>query len=252
MDRLKGKVALVTGAGSGIGKATAVMYAKEGAKVIVTSRSESGKDTERIIKEAGGEALFFQCDVRNKDEIAALVETSLKKYEHMDILYNCAGVLVHKPFLEHNDEDLRNIFATNFRAYIWTMQAVLPIMLQQGKGSIINVASVSAIKPETYAYYYGSLKAAITKMTKDLAREFSPQGIRLNLILPGPILTNMTPKQFIANKEAQQALIDQVCPVGRLGVPDDIAYCAVYLASDEADFVTGASFVVDGGACVAG
>ncbi|NLM20551.1 MAG: SDR family oxidoreductase [Peptococcaceae bacterium] len=252
MNRLEGKVALITGAGSGIGRGTALMFAKEGAKVIATSRSKNCEETERMIREAGGDAHHFICNVRNKDEIEALVKFAMEKYGRIDVLVNNAGVLVHKPFLEHNDEDLATIYETNFRAYIWTMQAIIPIMIKQGKGSIINVASISAVKPETNAYYYGAFKAGMYKLTKDIAREFSPQGIRLNLILPGPIQTNLTPKEIRENPAALQKVIDEVCLVGRAGYPDDIAYGAVYLASDESSFVTGTALVIDGGACVAG
>ncbi|UWG96198.1 SDR family oxidoreductase [Dehalobacter sp. DCM] len=252
MNRLNGKTAIVTGAASGIGKATAIMFANEGAKVIVTDVADSGRATEEAIKESGGDAAFFQCDLRDKDSINDLVQFSIKTYGHIDILFNAAGILVNKPFLEHNDDDLMKLFEVNYRSIIWTMQGVLPFMAKRGKGSVINVSSVSAVRPETNAYYYGGFKAGIYKMTKDLAREFSPQGIRMNTILPGPIETNMTPEIFITDPAARQSLINTFCPVGRFGKPEDIAYCAVYLASDEAEFVTGASFAIDGGACITG
>ena len=130
------------------------------------------------------------------------------------------------------------------------MQAFIPVMLEQGKGNIINVASISAIWPELNAYYYGAMKAAIATLSKNVAKEFSRQGIRVNCILPGPINTNMTPENVKNSKEVQQDMIDHVVMVGRLGEPDDIAYGAVYLGSDESEFVTGQQLVIDGGVTI--
>ncbi len=253
MDRLKGKIAVVTGFGSGIGKGTAIMFAKEGAKVIgVDFNEEAGEATKKAIIDAGGEAVFIKTNVRNKDEIKSMAKAAVEAFGKVDILVNAAGVLVHKPFLDHNDEDYKFIEEVNFRGYYWIMQEFLPVMSAQHSGSIINVASISALKPESDAYIYGAFKAAIYNMTRNLCREFSPKGVRLNVICPGPVNTNMTPDEIKNSKEAQEAVVKAVCLVGRLGEPEDIAYLAVYLASDESSWVTGAAFVCDGGACMAG
>jgi NAD(P)-dependent dehydrogenase (short-subunit alcohol dehydrogenase family) len=132
------------------------------------------------------------------------------------------------------------------------MQGFMPALVKNGHSSIINIASISVAKPESFAYYYGAYKAAVDIITRNLIREFTPQGVRLNVICPGPVNTNMTPAEVKNNPEAQKAIIAAVCPVGRLGEPEDIAYCATYLASDEASWVTGSQFVVDGGACMMG
>jgi NAD(P)-dependent dehydrogenase (short-subunit alcohol dehydrogenase family) len=251
MDRLKRKIAIVTGAGSGIGKATAIMFAQEGAKVVVVDfNPHTGKETSELINASGGESTFFQCNLRKHDEIKDTIKTTKKNYGNIDILFNSAGVLVHKPFLEQTLEDFNFIMETNLRAYIWTMQETLPLMTKKGKGSVINVASISAMVPELNSYFYGAAKAGVNKITKDIAKEFSPKGIRLNVICPGPINTNMTPEEVRNNKEIQKAMIEKVCLVGRLGEPEDIAYLAVYLASDESSFVTGSSFVIDGGVSI--
>lgn len=251
MDRLKGKIAVVTGAGSGIGKATAIMFAKEGAKVVAADFNDTwGAETAQCIIEAGGDAIFVKTNLRIHDEIKNLAKVAVEKYGSVDILVNAAGVLVHKPFLEQNLDDFNLICETNYRAYVWTMQEILPIMVQQGKGSVINVASISVMKPELNSYFYGGFKAAVNKTTIDVAKEFAPRGVRLNVICPGPINTNMTPESIRNSKEAQKAMIAAVCPLGRLGEPDDIAYGAVYLASDEASFITGSTFVIDGGTCI--
>lgn len=250
MGRLEGKIAVVTGAGSGIGRATAIMFAKEGAKVVCANRKEAdGNETVAAIKAAGGEGIYVQTDVRKKEDIKNLLKVTLDTYGNVTTLFNNAGVLVHKPYLEHDDEDLTRLFETNFRGYYWTMQEFMPALIKHGHSSIINVASISVMKPETDAYLYGAFKAAINKMTRDMIREFSPQGVRLNVICPGPVQTNLTPEEIRNNPEAQAKVCRDVCPVGRLGEPDDIAYGAVWLASDEADWVTGSTIVIDGGAC---
>lgn len=250
MGRLEGKIAVVTGAGSGIGRATAIMFAKEGAKVVCANRNkDDGAETVKRIKEAGGEGIYVQTDVRKKSDIENLLKATLDTYGSVTTLFNNAGILVHKPYLEHDDDDLMKVFETNFRGYHWMMQVFMPALVKHGHSSIINVASISAMKPETDAYIYGAFKAAINKMTRDMIREFSPKGVRLNVICPGPVQTNLTPEWVRNNPEVQKQIQEAVCPVGRLGVPDDIAYAAVWLASDEADWVTGSTIVIDGGAC---
>lgn len=130
------------------------------------------------------------------------------------------------------------------------MQAFIPTMLEQGKGTIVNVASVSSVWPELNSYFYGAMKAAVTNLSRNVAKEFARQGIRVNCILPGPINTNMTPDFIKNDPEAQKAMIAEVGMLGRLGEPNDIAYAAVYLGSDESSFVTGIDIIVDGGVCI--
>ena len=250
MGRMNGKIAVVTGAGSGIGRAVAVMFAREGAKVVCANRSEGdGAETIGMIREAGGEGVYVRTDVRKKEDIKNLLRETVEAYGGVSTLFNCAGVLVHAPFLSHTDEDYIKVTETNFRGYYWMMQEFMPELVRHGHASITNVASISVMKPESDAYLYGAMKAAINKMTRDMIREFSPQGVRLNVICPGPVQTNLTPEYVRNSPEIQAEICKAVCPVGRLGKPDDIAYAAVWLCSDEADWVTGSTIVIDGGAC---
>lgn len=255
MGRMENKIAVVTGVGAGIGKATAIMFAKEGAKVVAVNRSARGQATVDQIIAAGGEAIFVQADLRKKEDVDKVYDAAMAKYGTITTLFNCAGVLVHAPFLEHTDEDYDYISETNYRAYIWMMQKFLPVMTKEnshGKNAIVNVASISSIKPESNAYFYGGFKAAVDMTTRNLSREFSPLGVRLNVICPGPVNTDMTPAYVKESPEIQAEMCKNVCSIGRLGDPDDIAYAATYLCSDEATWVTGAHFVIDGGATMMG
>lgn len=256
MNRMEGKIAVVTGTGSGIGRAIAKMWAAEGAKIIAADfNAEEGQKTVDDINAAGGEATFVQTNLRKKEDVDKLYDVVMEKYGTLTTLANCAGVLVHAPFLEHTDDDYDFISETNYRAYCWTMQKFLPVMTKEnshGKNSVVNIASISCVKPETNAYYYGGFKAAVDIMTRNLTREFSPKGVRLNVICPGPTNTSMTPEDVKNSPEIQAAMCRDVCSIGRLGEPEDIAYCATYLCSDEATWVTGAHFIVDGGACMMG
>ncbi|MDR1796303.1 MAG: SDR family oxidoreductase [Clostridiales Family XIII bacterium] len=253
MGRLEGKIAIVTGAGNGIGQATAIRFAKEGAKVVATTRNpEHGQATLKAIKDAGGEGIFVQADIRNKDEIKAVYAKALEAYGELDITVNCAGVLVHKPFLEHTDEDFNLILETNYRAYVWSMQEAIPIFLKQGRGgSIVNIASISVMVPELFSYFYGGCKAALNKLSIDVAKEFAPKQIRINVVCPGPVNTGMTPAEVKNSPEQQKFMTENVAIIGRLGEPDDIANLCLFLASDEASWITGSTYVADGGTSLA-
>ena len=256
MGRMEGKIAVVTGVGSGIGKGIAMMFAKEGAKIIGADFDPvNGQKTIDAINAAGGEGTFVEANLRVKADVDKIYNAAMEKYGTITTLANCAGILVHAPFLEQNDADYDRVSETNYRAYIWMMQKFLPVMTKEnshGKNAIVNIASISSIKPESDAYFYGGFKAAVDRMTRNLSREFSPQGVRLNVICPGPVQTNMTPKEVRESPEIQADMCKHVCSIGRLGEPEDIAYAATYLCSDEATWVTGAHFVIDGGACMMG
>ncbi|MBQ6453443.1 MAG: SDR family oxidoreductase [Coriobacteriales bacterium] len=252
MGRLDNKFAVVTGATSGIGEATAIMFAKEGAVVVGTGRNEAkGAELLAKIEEVGGKGYFFKCDVRYKDQLQARQDFALEKMGTVNVLFNCTGVCPpFCSFLEQTDENLQLVFETNFRSYAWGMQMFIPDMIAAGGGSIINVASISSIWPELGSFYYGSMKAAVSNLSMNVAKEFAKQKVRVNTILPGPIMTNMTPDFVKNNPEEQAKMIEEHCYLGRLGVPDDIAYGAVYLASDESFMMTGEALVIDCCLCI--
>ncbi len=253
--RLEGKVAVVTGASSGMGQAIAKMFAEEGAKVVGCDyNAAAGQKTIDEINEAGGDALFVPCNLRKRSDIIRVREEALARYGHVTTLVNAAGIVVLDRFMNQTDEDMQKLFETNYRGTVWMMRELLPYLVESGKASVTNIASISVYQPESYAYYYGSFKAAIAMLTRNLAREYSPQGVRLNVICPGPCDTGMTPESCRIEGGDPAAIRNLLSALlcDRIGSAEDIAYCATYLASDEAEWITASQFTVDGGASFAG
>lgn len=251
MDRLNSKVAVVTGAASGIGEGIARMFAREGARVILTDLNTArGTDIADEIVAEGGTARFVRADVTDKETIHALRDAAVEEFGGVDVLVNSAGVLVNGSFLDLTDADFDTVMRINLRGPIWMMQTFLPLMVERGGGSVINIASISAVWPESNAYFYGAAKAAIAKLSRDVAREFARQSVRINAILPGPTDTPLVPSFVRDDPQTMQSVIDNQAILGRLSRPDDIAYAAVYLASDESAMVTGQQMVVDSGVTI--
>lgn len=252
MGRLAGKRALVTGAASGIGEATARLFAGEGARVLMTDLNEErGQAICEEIRAAGGDALFFAGNLVDEalpKDLAALVESEFDG--RLEVLANCGGILIQGPFLEQTDEDLDRLMKINFRGAIRMMRQFIPVMVAGGGGSIINVTSISAQWPEVNSYFYGAAKAALNVTSRNIAKEFAGSGVRVNCIQPGPVNTGMTPQEVKDDPVLMQGLLDHFCMLGRMGKPEDIAYGALYLASDESSWVTGTDLVIDGGACI--
>jgi 2-keto-3-deoxy-L-fuconate dehydrogenase len=243
MKRLEGKVALVTAAGQGIGRATAEAFIREGAKVIATDL--------KLELLQGLEADTRKLDVLDKQAITELV-SSLEK---IDILFNCAGFVHHGTILECSDNDWEFNFNLNVRSMFWMMQAVIPKMLEQGRGSIVNMSSVaSSIKGAPNRFVYGATKAAVIGMTKAVATDFVTKGIRCNAVCPGTVespswqerVVNQAKTAGVTEEEVKQAFTARQ-PMGRIGKPEEIAALALYLASDEAAFTTGQIHIIDGG-----
>jgi 2-keto-3-deoxy-L-fuconate dehydrogenase len=247
MDRLKGKRAFLTAAGAGIGRATAIAFAREGAEVIATDiRPELIADLkDHGVKTTDG------LDVRS----TAAVDAIAKKYGPVDILFNCAGFVHHGTVLSTSDEEWDFSFDINAKAMHRTIRAFLPGMLEKGAGSIVNISSgASSVRGIPNRYVYGASKAAVIGLTKAVAADYIKQGIRVNAICPGTIESPSLDNRIETLAKAQgkpveailQAFIDRQ-PMGRLGKPEEIAALAVYLAGDESSYTTGQIFLADGG-----
>lgn len=243
--RLKDKVAIITGAGSGIGRGGAVRFGAEGARVVVAD-VKPAPDVVKEITDAGGEAVFEQVDVASGDSVSALVKATLERFGQIDILWSNAGVQVNKPVEETSDAEYDWVMGVNFRGLFHTVRAVVPHMIARKRGAILSSASVDGMIGERNIAVYSGSKGAIIAMTRAMAADYAQLGIRVNTLCPGWIDTPIN-DPFFLNDPAAKALAVTYQPVGRLGTPADVASAAVFLCSDEAGFVTGSSMVVDGG-----
>jgi len=245
--RLKDKIAIVTGGGRGMGAAYCGAMAREGAKVIVNyvGNSKTAESVVSQIRKEGGEALAFQADVGHKADVQKMVDFTVQKYGRLDVMVSNAG-LVHKaPLLEQSEEVIDRIFHTNVKGNIFCTQVAAAQMMKQKKGKIILCASIVAVVGEPFLSVYTASKGAILAYTRAAAVELAPYQINVNCVLPGTTKTDMS-RDVLADPVIQKALIDPV-PLGRLGTPEDLAGIVLYLASDEANWTTGQSFIVDGG-----
>ena len=257
--RLADKVALVMGAGSsgpgwGNGKATSVLFAREGAKLLcVDIEPDAAAETAAIIAGEGGRAEAQAADVSRADQVEATVARCLALYGRIDVLHNNVGILEVGGPVEASEESWDRIMAVNLKSMFLTCKHVLPVMERQGKGAIVNVASIAAIRWLGVPYVsYSASKAGVVQLTRSVALQYAAKGIRANAILPGLMNTPMIVeplKEAYAGGDADRmiALRDAQCPMGHMGDAWDVAYAALYLASDEAKYVTGTELVVDGG-----
>ena len=244
--RLKGKVALITGAARGQGAAIARLFAAEGAHVVVGARSdEAGTATVREIRESGGKALFVHLDVTNEDDWRTAVRMTVSSFGRLDVLVNNAGVW-SRGMVEETSEDLWDaMIETNASSIFLGTREAIPEMRRAGGGSIINTSPTTGLVASGNAAAYGAAKGAVRLLTKATAIQYGREGIRANSIHPGPIDTDMGDEVW-PDERTRDAVIRRTV-VGRLGTPEDVAYGAVYLASDESAFVTGTELVIDGG-----
>ena len=247
MGRLDGKVAIITGAARGIGKATARIFAREGARVVVTDiDEETGRATAEDIRQEGGEAIFVPVDVTDPASVQRMVDETLRAFGRIDILVNNAGVLRDRTLLKMSHQDFDFVIDVNLRGVFNCTKAVAPVMVEQGSGVILNASSVVGIYGNFGQTNYVASKAGVIGMTKVWARELGPKGIRVNAVAPGFVRTEMT--AHLPEKVVQMVI--ERTPLRTWGEPEDIAYAYLYLASDEARFVNGAVLSVDGGVVV--
>jgi len=245
--RFKNKVVLITGGGSGIGHATALTFAKEGAKVVVADVVDSrGKETVKMINDTGREAVFIKTDVSKPTDVENMVKMAVETYGRIDILFNNAGIAGSPVRLaELSVEDWDRVIDINLKGVFLGSKYTIPVMLEQGKGVIINNASSSGITPIPRVSVYAAAKAGVIQLTKAMAIEYGGDNIRVNCICPGFIDTPMT--SIIIPPDSESRDYSHLWPLTKPGNPEDIAKAALYLASDDSSFVTGTSLVVDGG-----
>jgi NAD(P)-dependent dehydrogenase (short-subunit alcohol dehydrogenase family) len=251
--RLEDKVCIITGGGSGMGRVAAETFAREGARVVVAEvTEEAGRDTARTVAEGGGQATFVRADVSNEADARAMVDHALATFGRVDVLYNNAGIM---PAADHSviDTDVATwdkVMAVNVRGVFLGCKYAIPPMVEQGSGSVINVASfVALLGCSVPQDAYTASKGAILSLTRSLAVQFGPNGVRSNAICPGPVETPLLMDWLVKDEEAKRIRLARN-PTGRFGKPEEIVAMAVYLASDESRWTNGASLVVDGGISV--
>ena len=257
--RLKGKVAIVTGAGSsgpgwGNGKAAAVLFAREGAKVFAVDLCPGAvQETKGIIEQEGGECISRTADVSKGEEVKTLVEQCVEVYGRIDVLHNNVGILAVGGPEEVSEEVWDHLTAVNLKSMFLTCKYVLPLMVKQGHGTIVNISSIASIRYTGYpSVAYNATKGAVNQLTQNIAVQYASKGVRANCVLPGLMNTPMIqqPLRNTYGPGGVEEMIrrrDEVVPMGKMGDAWDVAYASLFLASDEAKYITGALLVVDGG-----
>ncbi|MDI6900906.1 MAG: SDR family oxidoreductase [Anaerosomatales bacterium] len=247
MADLTGKVALVTGAASGIGRESALAFARAGAKVVVSDvMVEGGEETVAMIRDGGGDAIFVQCDVSREDDVKALVARTVEAYGRLDCAHNNAGIEgMAGPCVECTEENWDRTLGINLKGVWWCAKYEIPEMLKVGGGAIVNTASVAGLVGFAGIPAYTASKHGVVGLTKAIALDYATQNIRCNAVCPGVIHTPMIERFTGGDPEALKGM-EAMEPVGRLGKPSEIADAVVYLCSDEASFITGAALPVDG------
>jgi len=248
MNEFQGKVAVVTGGTSGIGRAAAIAYAQEGAKVVVAGRrAAEGEETVRLVHAQGGEAIFVPTDVAQESQVKNLIERTLEHFARLDFAFNNAGIEQEPtPFLEQTVDTYDQVMGINVKGVWLSMKYEIPAMLKTGGGSIVNTSSGLGVIGMPGVEVYVASKHAVIGLTKSAALEFGKEGIRVNAVLPAVIDTDMF-QRFAGEKPEFRAQITALHPIGRIGKSKEIADAAIWLSSSRSSFVTGHSLLVDGG-----
>ena len=244
---LADRIAFVTGAGRGLGRAGALALARAGAHVTLVARTRSQlEETAAAVERLSRKTLVAVADIRSADQIEAAVRATVEAFGRIDILFNNAGTNVRKPVVEMTDEDWHTVIDTNVKGIFLVARAVARQMIAQKSGRIINMSSMSAVSAERDKVVYASSKGAVTQFTKGLALELAPYGITVNAIAPGYMMTPLVKGYLEADAERYRRILQRI-PLGRIGQPEEIGGALVFLASDAARFITGATIAIDGG-----
>jgi NAD(P)-dependent dehydrogenase (short-subunit alcohol dehydrogenase family) len=247
--RVSGKVALITGGGSGIGRATAIVFGREGAKVAIADYNrDGGEQTVRMIKDAGGQALFIEANVAIAKQAEAMIAKTIETYGRLDCAFNNAGIegQVGQNIADCSEENWGLIIAVNLTGVFLCMKYEIPQMLKQGGGSIVNTASAAGLIGLPGGTAYVASKHGVVGLTKSAALEYAKSGIRINAVCPGFIRTAMVERVIDGGSISEEAMIASE-PIGRIGKPEEIANVVLFLCSDDASYVTGLPMPVDGG-----
>jgi len=243
--RFEGRVAIVTGAAKGMGQATAVELAEDGASVVVTDIDQAGmEETERLISSQGGKASFVLCDIQERTQVDELILGTKKKLGRIDILVNNAGLLLPGTIEETTDEIIENTLGINVKGILYAVRAVTPVMKMQSYGRIVNVSSITGKNGDnSTVFVYGASKGAVISLTRSVARQLGPFGITCNAVAPHAVMTEMM-KYWTEEKKKKAAT---AIPVGRLGTVEDVAHLICFLASDAAAYINGETVNINGG-----
>ena len=251
MERLSGKIAAVTGGASGIGEATVRRFVAEGAKVAFADRDvDRGKRVAAEIEASGGRALFVEAHMESEAEAAAFVQQTADRFGRLDVLVNNAGIRMYQTVVEASAESWDEILGVNLKGYVFCAKAAIPVIRQGGGGSIVNVASVRSVTTAGKTTQYDTTKAAVAGLTRGMAMDHAPDGIRVNAVCPGPIFTPFHEKRIQALGRTLDQYREDAAKstmLRRPGTPEEVAACILFLASDDASFVTGTLLFVDGG-----
>lgn len=248
--RLEQKVAVITGAAHGIGRASALLFAREGAQVVVADRDEAaGQEVATAIRDAGGEAILVRTDVSRSPEVRHMLRVAQQEYGRLDVLFNVAGVHLPKDAESTSEEEWERILTTNLTSVFLTVKYAAP-ELKRSRGVIINMASMVGLVGQADSVAYSASKGGIIAVTKSLALDYAPHGVRVNCICPAGVATPLLERWIAeqADPPRVRAALDRIHPLGWTARPEEIAAVALFLASPEASFITGAALPVDGGA----